>query len=345
MSGSLHLHKVALAATEKVLASAQSAPIYTREQQIEVASLKLVLGNLLSNSGKREESLKITYEAQEIYRLLAQEGITDILPDFATSLNNLSVRFMAIGQIPNAFMAAQESLEIWRDISGTGRSHRKGLARTLENLSAVLREQGKRDEALAANQEAVKIYQELEQIYGGFLPELASGFHNLAVSLRDLNRIDEALHATIRAVEIRGFLAEHRPDIFLLEFAMSLSNFGAALGELGRDVEALAPLQEALEIRRRLYLRNPDAVGPDLARSLHNLSRALRLSGNYRDALTKSDEAIRTLQPFLLLFPEAFFDPMKEILANHFKICEHLGQEPEEKLLHPILVFMASYPV
>ena len=84
----------------EIIAEVQEAKleILPSGQDKERAGLLNNLGVALSNLGRREEALKPSQEAAEIYRRLAEKNPEAFLPDLAMSLNNLGVYLSDLGR-------------------------------------------------------------------------------------------------------------------------------------------------------------------------------------------------------------------------------------------------------
>jgi tetratricopeptide (TPR) repeat protein len=98
---SVHLREVALHSTQLVynqlceLLELVEEPIdeeYTEVVQKGLALIVLKLGNTLGDLGRREEALQATWEAVNLYCLLAQKRPEEFRSDLAMSLNNLGAR-------------------------------------------------------------------------------------------------------------------------------------------------------------------------------------------------------------------------------------------------------------
>ena len=75
------------------------------------------LGKMLSELGQREDALKATQEAVDIYRKLAEKRPDAFLPDLAMSLNNLGKMLSELGQREDALKATQEAVDIYRKLA------------------------------------------------------------------------------------------------------------------------------------------------------------------------------------------------------------------------------------
>jgi tetratricopeptide (TPR) repeat protein len=288
-------------------------------------------GFALSALGRREEALKATQEAVEIYRRLADRQPDAFLPDLAASLHNLGKVLSALGRRAEALQAAQEAVEIRRRLAAQHPdAFLPDLARSLNNLGAMLSEMGRRAEALQATQEAVDLYRRLaQQNPDAFLPDLAVSLNNLGADLSALGRRAEALEATQEAVEHYRRLAAQHPDAFLPYLAISLHNLGAMLSEMGRRAEALEATQEAVDLYRRLAAQHPDAFLPDLAASLNNLGLWLSEMGRRAEALEATQEAVEIRRRLAQQHPDAFLPDLAASLHNLGAMLSEMGRRAE----------------
>jgi tetratricopeptide (TPR) repeat protein len=72
------------------------------------------LGIRLSEVGGREEGLKATQEAVEVYQVLSQRQPDAVKPDLAGCLNNLGDRLSELGRQEEALISYEEALDmIW----------------------------------------------------------------------------------------------------------------------------------------------------------------------------------------------------------------------------------------
>ena len=252
------------------------------------------LGVLLSELGSREEALKATAKAVELYRSLARQHPDVSIPDLAASLNNLGGRLSELGFREGALKATTEAVELYRSLAQQRPdAFNPDLARSLNNLGVLLSSLGSREEALRATAEAVDLYRSLAQHRPDtFNPDLAASLNNLGVRLSGLGAREEALKATAEAVELRRVLAQHLPDAFNRDLAMSLNNLGGRLSELGSREEALKATLEASQLCRELQHRDPGWLLPGLFDRLLDFGEVFAASGRPEEALRASREAV-----------------------------------------------------
>ena len=171
------LRELAVAAVRSRLAGTQAdenrAPVLTH------------LGLRLSDLGQREEALKATRQAADIYRQLAQARPDAFLPDLAVSLNNLGGDLSSLGHREEALEATREAVKIRRQLAqARPDAFLPNLASSLNNLGNRLSDLGHREEALEASREAAVIYRPLAQARpDAFLPDLANSLGSMGLVL------------------------------------------------------------------------------------------------------------------------------------------------------------------
>jgi len=208
------------------------------------------------------------------------------LPRIATLYEELSSLYSAIGQREEALQAAQEAVEILRQLAQQPpQAFFPELAMSLNNLGAMLSALGRREEALQATQEAAEIFRRLaQQLPQAFLPDLAHSLHNLGAGLSALGQREGALAATQEAVALRHQLARQHLQAFLPYLAKSLGTHGSVLLGLGHAREAREAFAEGLRILLP-FLRAQPAAFQELASALlQGYQRACEALGEAPDA-------------------------------------------------------------
>ena len=284
------LREVALWATQTLL---RDLPSHSETEVVlcERARLFNMLGNRLSDLGRREEALEATHEAVGIYRRLAEARPDMFVPDLALGLNNLGSRLAAVGQREQALDATREAVQYYRSLSN---AFAPDLAMSLNNLGNRFSELGHYEKALKASNESVGICRRLAEARPDtFLPHLGMSLNNLGSRLDALGRREQALEATYEAVGIRRKLAEARPDAFLPHLVNSLHDLGIRLSKLGRRKKALAANKEAVLISRTLAETRPNAFLPALAIGLNNLGKMHFDVGRPEQGLQAVREAVK----------------------------------------------------
>ena len=77
------------------------------------------------------------------------------------ALNNLGIRYSALGRPDEALAPTEEAVAGYRELAADNPAHLPDLAMALTNLGNRYRELGRPDEALAPTEEAVARYREL----------------------------------------------------------------------------------------------------------------------------------------------------------------------------------------
>ncbi|AEM88595.1 tetratricopeptide repeat protein [Streptomyces violaceusniger] len=272
----------------------------------------------------------LTQHLTEHHRTHAHRDPTH-LPDFASSLNDLSNRLGDLGRWEEALKAIEEAVEIRRGLArDRPDAFRPELAMSLNNLAVRLGKLGRWEEALKAIEEAVQVYRGLARDRpDAFRPELAMSLNNLAVRLGKLGRQEEALKAIEEAVQVYRGLARDRPDAFRPELAMSLNNLAVRLGKLGRQEEALKAIEEAVQVYRGLARDRPDAFRPELAMSLNNLAVRLGDLGRQEEALKAIEEAVEIRRGLARDRPDAFRPDLASSSNNLAVQLGKLGRQEE----------------
>lgn len=266
-------------------------------------------------------------------RLAAHHRDDNDIPALATSLHNLSARFIELGRWEESLTAITEAVGLYRTLADTQPdAFRSKLADGLINLAGALSKQGLGAEGLAASREAVSLYRTLADAQPDeFRLGLADALNSLARNLEDLDRREEALETITEAVGIHRAVAESWPDTVVPNRATSLDILARLLGELGRHDEAIAASTEAIEIRRTLAAALPDLFRRDLATSLNTLSGLLVKQGRREESLAALLEAVGILRSLAAVRPEAVGPELAILLKN---VSYRLGDldRPEESL-------------
>ena len=246
----------------------------------------------------------------------------------ARRLNNLAIHLSELGQREEALKAAQEAVELRRQLAQQRPDAFKPyLAASLNNLANKLSELGQPEKALQAAQESVELYSQLaQQRPDAFNPDLAMSLNNLANMLSELGQREKALQAAQESVELYSQLAQQRPDAFNPDLAMSLNNLANMLSELGQREKALQAAQESVELYSQLAQQRPDAFNPYLAMSLNNLANRLSELGQREKALQAAQEAGELYSLLAQQRPDAFNPYLAMSLNNLANRLSELGQ-------------------
>ena len=255
----------------------------------------------------------------------------DRLTILASSFNNLSNHFSALGRRENALAAIKETVSLDRELTRIlPDAGMPKLASSLSNLSNRFSDLGLREDALAAIEESVEIIRDLTASRpDAFRPELANCLNGQSVCLYNLGRYEEALDAIEQAVAIRRDLATIGSDDLRRELGHSLLNLSTCLSNLGRKEEALAASEEAAKIGRDLAVSQPDAYRPDLAVYLNNLSNHLSKLGRRDEALAVVKETVALCRDLTAISPDAFRPDLAKSLTNLSNRFFDLGRQEE----------------
>jgi predicted transcriptional regulator len=259
------------------------------------------------------------------YRRLAEHDPM-LRRDLAASLNNLGVRYAALGRVAQSLEASQEAVTFYRDLAASNPTFLPDLAGSLSNLGTRYAEVGRISEALEATQEAIAHYRSRPTDEPAFRSSLAASLNNLGVRYAALGRAADALEATQEAVSHYRDLAAGNPT-FLPDLAGSLSNLGALYDDLGRSADALAATQEAVTHYRELATSNP-AFAPRLAYSLNSLGVRYADLGRAADALEATQEAVSHYRDLVAGNP-MFLPDLAGSLSNLGALYDDLGRSAD----------------
>lgn len=135
--------------------------------------------------------------------------------DFALLLGSRANRLADLGQPDQSIACLEETIEIYRELSGInpGELPRSGTA--LHNLAAVLAESGRHGNALAPLEEAVDIRRQLAARHPeAHLPALAGSLSTLGRVLSDVDRHTDAIRPARQAVAISRSGVESNPQAY-----------------------------------------------------------------------------------------------------------------------------------
>jgi tetratricopeptide (TPR) repeat protein len=225
-----------------------------------------------------------------------------LLPDLATTLNNLGVALYDKGSLDEAIDKLEEALKIRRDLAEKDEIFLPDLAMTLGILEIVLYDKGSPDKTIERLEDVLKIRRDLAEKDEKFLPDLAGTLNSLGNALYDKGMLDEAVDKLEEALKIRRDLAE-KDKRFLPYLATTLNGLetvlysilNEAVDKLEED-EAIDKLEEALKIRRDLAEKD-EIFLPNLAETLNNLGLALYKKGMLDEAMERYDEALKAMEP------------------------------------------------
>lgn len=183
----------------------------------------------------------------------------------------LSVRLAALGQREDALNAAQEAVELYRQLAKLRPdAFCPDLVGSLNNLANCHYALGQREAALNAAQEATDIRRQLCELRpDAFRPDLARNLNNLAIHLSELGQREAALNAAQEAVDLYRQLADLRPDAFRPDLISSLDTLGSVYLNAEQTNAAQSCFVEGLKLMTPLLQSLPQPFAP-LSQSLQD---------------------------------------------------------------------------
>ena len=261
----------------------------------------------------------------EFLRAIARQS-PPFVPDLATALDHLGVRYSEVGRRAEAVAPTAEAVAIFRELAAANPAFVPNLAMALNDLGNCLREVGRRAEAVAPTEEAVTLYRELAAANDAFAANLAGTLNNLGIRYSEVGRRAEAVAPTDEAVALYRELAAANPA-FVPDLAKALNNLGVLYSGVGRRAEAVAPTEEAVALRRELASANP-AFPANLASALNNLGIRYSEVGRRAEAVAPTDEAV-TLYRDLAAANPAFLPDLASALNNLGVRYSEMGRRAE----------------
>lgn len=237
----------------------------------------------LHGEGQLDEALEAARELLTIHvRLHAGEDH----PDVATSLSNLGVLLLSMGDPEAASPCFRDALDMERRLHGD--QDHPDVAMSLSNLGASFAVMGQFEQAIPPLRASLEMRRRLypDQAH----PGLATSFNNLGYLLKSIGEYEEALSCYREALEMQRQLLDGQ-DHFNL--ASTLNNIGVLLKETGKWNESLQYYREALEMTSRLC---DGQDHPDLAGSLSNMGALLESMGDFEAALPFFEDALKMLR-------------------------------------------------
>jgi tetratricopeptide (TPR) repeat protein len=216
-------------------------------------------GSQLSILKRREEALKATQEAVNIFEHLAESKPEVYRPDLAMALSCLGDRLSELGYIEDALRSTQKVVAIQRSLvvllPGV---FEHDLIMALNSLGKRLSELGFFENALEAAQEAVGAARRLTDTRPGlFERDLVQALFSLGNRFSALGQHGHALKATSAAIAFRSCATEQGPDC--THELPSLSNWRLENRQFSAGLKAA---REASNIQERLTdsdLRAPES--------------------------------------------------------------------------------------
>jgi tetratricopeptide (TPR) repeat protein len=296
---------------KKLMPHALALISYRERELVKLPDAGQLLYNMsrhLHQRGQYAEAVPISRQAIEICR----EYLGEKHPDYAASLRQLAVVYMAMGRYADAEPIFLQANEIWRSALGEGHSD---YATSLSDLALLYRTTGRYAEAEAFFRQSAEIYRttlgERDPGYAGSLnslgvlyratgryaeaeplfrqaheifrtslgeqhPKYAASLHNMAELYVTMGRYVEAEPLCLAATKIcSSALGEQHPD-----YATSLGTLASLYQATNRDAEAVPLLQSVLEISRTTL----GEQHPDYACALNNLASLYLMTGRYAEA-------------------------------------------------------------
>ena len=219
---------------------------------------------LLAEQGFLTDALKQNRESFELSK--QKSGIESMRT--AKTLNNLSMRYRAIGNMPAAEETVRETLRIERKLYGADHEQ---VARTLQNLALILTEREKYDEAIASFRAAVPI---LKAKLGADHPVTLTTQGNFGKLYTDLGRRQEAqplLEETLRRQ--KATLGPNHPSTSTTQFNLGMMHVYAGDYDKAKPLldsaiavlEGLGQLGNSAEIRAVSSLIDTETDNVDTA--------------------------------------------------------------------------------
>jgi hypothetical protein len=232
-------------------------------------------------------------EATTRYRELSAHN-PGYRPDLALALIGLGSEFSATGRSAEAVSAAQEAIEIYRELVQTDAEwYTPNLALTLMILDSQLVLTGCPDKALTAVQEAVELYRSLIQYnLQQYRPILAACLDVLGSRLASLERPEAALTPVREALFLYREQAMGSRSASHEHFVAGSGGHGIGAAGSNASPESLAATERMVRLLRTLSAVNSDCYRPMLARLLTELARVMVGEGDFKAARVAQDEAV-----------------------------------------------------
>ncbi|MGE5339840.1 MAG: tetratricopeptide repeat protein [Candidatus Omnitrophota bacterium] len=209
-------------------------------------------------------------------------GKADKDPELATLANNLSLRYMDMGEFSRALEFQLKAVEIDEAVLG---SQHPLLATLYNNISTIYKDMGEFSRALEFQLKAVEID---EAVLDPQHPDLATSYNNVSMIYKDMGEFDRALEFQLKALEIKEAVLEpQHPSL-----ATSYNNISMIYQDMGKFGRALEFQLKDIKISEKIL----SPQHPSLATSYNNVSTIYRDMGKWDDALFFSEKAVAILQ-------------------------------------------------
>jgi tetratricopeptide (TPR) repeat protein len=237
-----------------------------------------VLRKLSSDASMRtmtpRPTLTVTFEDQSVSQIEAK--VTNLSPELATSLANLSNCQSAVGDLHGALESINEAVWILDPLASVDPDgFLPRYASCLLNQSNRQGEAGDLEDALETMERVVQIRRDLVRMKPDqFIPDLAMSLNNLSTCQRVVGDRYGALEAINETIEIYLQLVQHNPDIFTPNLARAYHSQGEILVAVQKPFEALKSFAEGIRQLTPYLQRNPQ-TSVDLAQHLMRAYRTL----------------------------------------------------------------------
>ncbi|MEM0922927.1 MAG: tetratricopeptide repeat protein [Pseudomonadota bacterium] len=223
-------------------------------------------GTFLWRAGRSGEAMRFNEDLVTLSKRVHGEKAAET----ATALNNLALRYKALGRYEESEPLYRQAIEI--GVTSIGKKHRYYATR-LNNLANLLKDMGRYEEAEPLYREAIEIG---EATNGTAHPNYAGSLNNLASLLKDMGRYEEAEPLYRQAIDLGGAsIGNLHPD-----YAVFLNNLAGMLRVMDRYEEAESLYRQAIEIDEAKI----GTTHPTYATHLNNLANLLRDMDRYEEA-------------------------------------------------------------
>ncbi|KAG8948543.1 hypothetical protein FRC03_000708 [Tulasnella sp. 419] len=264
------------------------------------------LVNILDESGRYREAVKVGEEAVSLGRELVAKARKKYLRSLSDSLHSLASNLDKMGSSRDAVQVGEQAVMMWRELVEKDRNtHLSGLSHSLHQLAVYMDRTGRLEEALALEEEAVEMRREadrIDPILTLYQDYLCQYLHSLATYLDKAGRTYKAVKAEEEVVDMYRRVTNPLPfGDHLHNLSKAVHNLATYLDKTGRCEEAVKLEEEAVDIYRQLVGRKDRLVDgrihlPALGQSLHNLADYLDRTERSNEAAKVGEKAVRIRQ-------------------------------------------------
>ncbi len=241
-------------------------------------------GMVMRFMGKLEEEAQVWEQLLAILRYQKAENRNR---GIASSLNNLGVVCIELGQLDKALVTYEQSLEMFREIYGHNKPHH-AIAASLNNLGYLYEAMGKLDKALETYEQSLEMYR---RVHGRNKPhhDIAGSLSNLGNLYQSMGKLDKALKTYEQSLyrKVHGYNNPHH------NVAKSLNNLGLVYQASGKLDKALETYEQGLKMYRIVH--GHIKPHPDIALFLNYL-------GNMYQSMGKPDKALEAYKQSLEMY-------------------------------------------